>query len=61
MGHGTVPEEVVIAQMCRNMHWTYDEYLAQPQWFVELLEGMLRVDLKESERQLKKEKSYARK
>jgi hypothetical protein len=24
-----------MTRLCRDMHWTYEEYLAQPAWFID--------------------------
>lgn len=56
MGHGAVQDDVVIVQVCKNMGWTYAEYLDQPQWFVELATDMIRIESKEQERRIKHSK-----
>ena len=40
-------------QICREMHWTYQEYLEQPVWFVELLIEILNLEAKEIKRKEK--------
>lgn len=30
--------------MCEHMHWTYDDYIAQPQWLIETLRIKLSED-----------------
>lgn len=30
--------------MCENFGWTYEEYLTQPRWFVELYFEKMRID-----------------
>ncbi len=32
-----VDERISIINICREMHWTYQEYLAQPYWFIQLV------------------------
>ena len=54
MGHGTVSEELNILLLCKQMKWTYTEYMEQPQWFVESMAGLLRTDIKEENRRVKK-------
>lgn len=56
MSHGAVSDEIVIVQVCKNMGWTYAEYLDQPQWFVELATDMIRIESKEQERRIKHSK-----
>lgn len=56
MGHGAVPDDVVIVQVCKNMGWTYSDYIEQPQWFVELVADMIRIESKEQERRIKHSK-----
>lgn len=33
----TLPSELLIAIVCEKMHWTYDEFLDQPDWFCKTL------------------------
>jgi hypothetical protein len=39
-------EAQLIAVLCREMAWTYEEFLAQPQWFVLMLLELLRAEAK---------------
>ena len=43
--------DVFIVLVCRNMGWTYDEYINAPQWFVDVLEGIMSAE-KENKRQI---------
>jgi hypothetical protein len=35
---------MTIAYFCRKVGWTYEEYLAQPAWFVERWKMMIEAD-----------------
>ena len=57
MGHGAVDEDVVIATVCREMGWTYDDYMSQPAYFVELIYEILQGERQAQKKALKKVKS----
>jgi hypothetical protein len=38
------------AALCREMHWTWDEYLDQPMPFLWALTALLKAEAKEAER-----------
>lgn len=44
VGHGEVPEAMVIAAICERFGWTYEEYHGQPSWFLEMIKLKLRLD-----------------
>ncbi len=33
-----------IAGICEAMHWTYEQYMAQPIWFIETLKLKFKID-----------------
>ena len=33
-----------IVAICEEMGWTYEEYMAQPVWFIDLLKDKLQID-----------------
>jgi hypothetical protein len=37
-------ETQIIAVLCREMHWTFEEYLSQPTWFIFMLMELLRAE-----------------
>jgi len=43
-----------MAEICLQMGWGYEEYMAQPDWFVELLYEYLKLKDKEIQKELKK-------
>ena len=45
---------MVAVSVCQNMKWTYQEFLEQPNWFIELLFIKLKLDEKEMEKYGKK-------
>ena len=57
MGHGTIPDELDILLVCKQMKWTYTEYMEQPRWFIESLSGLLRIDTEEENKRIKKSKN----
>ena len=54
-GRGTLPEEAVMVQICREMGWTYQEFQDQPNWFIDLLLELRNLEEKEFERKRKME------
>lgn len=32
-----LPEEFGIIEICKAMGWTYDEYMSQPDWFIQAI------------------------
>jgi hypothetical protein len=36
--------EVIMAELCRTMGWTWNDYLAQPQWLIDTLLGMMSAE-----------------
>ena len=44
-------EEVSI---CESMNWSYDEYLSQPGWFIELLKAKKTIDSDNAKKQIDK-------
>ena len=55
MGHGTGPAGLNIILLCKELGWTYDEYMNQPYWFVEGMEEVMRLEAKHEEKQAKKQ------
>jgi len=54
------PDMVVIA-ICQETGWTYDEYMEQPSWFLELLKEKLQTDSRKIQREIDKAKHIRRK
>jgi len=50
---GEVPEEVIMVQLCREMKWTYQEFMNQPAWFIDLLLEVINMEEREKERRIK--------
>jgi len=46
-------ELMQIVAICQEMGWTYDEYLDQPTWFIDLLKAKLEIDSDELRKQIK--------
>ncbi len=36
-GKGELPEEIIITEICKDYGWTYQEFLSQPYWFIEII------------------------
>ena len=43
-----------VVSICQEMGWTYNEYMNQPQWFLDLLEDKLKIDSDNAKKELKK-------
>lgn len=50
-----------VVSICQEMGWTYWEYMRQPSWFLELLNGKLQIDSEQAKRIINQQKSQARK
>jgi len=48
-----MPEEILIIEICERYGWTYDQYLDQPQWFIDTIIQKSNMD---SEAQAKADK-----
>jgi hypothetical protein len=51
---GKVDEVMFIAVICQEYGWTYQEYMSQPIWFIELLRQKMIIDSKNHEMSMKK-------
>lgn len=45
---------MLMVAICQEFHWTYDEYMRQPSWFLTLVREKLIRDRKEEELAAKK-------
>jgi hypothetical protein len=54
MGHGTIPAELDILLLCKEMKWTYPQCMDQPRWFVECMLDILRADTQKANKDAKK-------
>jgi len=52
-GHAELKPEMLAALLCEEMKWTYQEYRAQPAWFVIILIQMMQERTKAAERRNK--------
>jgi len=50
IGEGSLPEEILIAEICEKFGWTYQQYLEQPAWFVELIVEKIKMEGEEMKR-----------
>lgn len=39
-------DEMLIVALCEKMHWTYEDYLDSPEWFIELALKKIEIDFK---------------
>jgi len=49
-----MPEESFVVSVCREMGWTYEEYCTQPDWFIDTIEVMMKVEGEKSAEQNQK-------
>lgn len=52
-GRAYLAPELKAVVLAREMKWTWDEYLRQPQWFVSNLLMMLQAEAEEAKRRAK--------
>lgn len=50
MGKGAISEKLEIVLLCKNMKWSYETYLTQPQWFIDTLHTINNIDAEYQER-----------
>ena len=43
--------------ICESFGWTYQEYIEQPTWFINLIKERMQIDAKNQSQELKKLKS----
>ncbi len=43
---GKMDSDMVMIAICQEMGWTYEEYLNQPIWFINLLKAKMIIDNK---------------
>lgn len=46
--------------VCQEMKWTYQQYIEQPNWFLEMLLMKLRVDVENEQKEIKRMKKNAK-
>ncbi len=51
---GKIDEVMFIAVTCQEYGWTYQEYMSQPIWFIELVRQKMVIDSKNHEMAMKK-------
>lgn len=54
MGRGSIADEMHAVLVCDKMHWTYDQFLDQPVWFIKLLSAKWVVEDEHAKKQTKK-------
>jgi len=45
-----------IVSICQEMGWTYQEYMIQPVWFIDLLKDKLQIDSDNIKKQTRRAK-----
>jgi len=55
-GKGFLDSMMAAAVICADYGWTYEQYLAQPTWFIELIKGKMKIDSQREEKAAKKSK-----
>lgn len=43
-GKANIGEKLQIVKVCRDMGWTYEQYLSNPSWFSELMVEMDQIE-----------------
>lgn len=43
-----------MVSICQEMHWTYHEYLNQPDWFIGLLQTKMTIDNQKMKKEIEK-------
>jgi len=46
--------------MCEHMHWDYHTYMAQPLWFLYLVEKKMEIDSKKQKQEAERAKAKSR-
>ena len=47
---------MLIVSICQEMGWTYQEYMEQPKWFIDLVKDKLQIDGENIRKQINKTK-----
>lgn len=50
MGRANLTDEMRVAIVCREYGWTFDQYMDQPESFINTIESMLSEEAKEASR-----------
>lgn len=45
---------MLVAIICEKTGWTYEEFLRQPQWLIEIMVAKMIEDAREEQKELKK-------
>jgi hypothetical protein len=53
---GKLSEEMFVVEVCKMFGWTYDEYLDQPTFFLELISEKYRIDAANQANEMRKAK-----
>jgi len=53
IGEESLPEEIIIVEICERFGWTYQEYLEQPAWFIDLIIEKNKTESQEMKRREK--------
>lgn len=53
-GHGAIPEDVVVAEICERFGWTYEQYWDQPASFLEVIRVKMQVENEYREKEQKR-------
>ena len=43
-----------MVSICQEMGWTYQEYIGQPMWFINLLKDKLQIDSRNMRKEISK-------
>jgi hypothetical protein len=53
---GRMDESMQMVAICQDFGWTYEEYIAQPAYFIQLIKQKMIIDAKERELEAKRHK-----
>lgn len=56
----SLDEELIIAEICKYMGWDYHTYMAQPEWFIEIIRLKKNIEAEHSNRESRKLEAQSR-
>jgi len=59
-GKGRLHPDMQMVILCKEMNWTYEEYLRQPDWFLDLLVLKMNLDSEYEKKEIRKAEQKAK-
>jgi hypothetical protein len=53
LGEGSLPDEILMIDICERFGWDYYQFLEQPSWFIELIVEKVNAENREMKRREK--------